>query len=170
MAKKKGKPFGCDLPAGKEPYVASSLELLKDDACLAWIDTYAIRFHDATKRGPHFDYTIGNKDDDACIDFIIPKALTPSQVKDKIPNLPGSKPMLVLFQPVHEILYLTAEIGKVYTIPEGKYGAGKWWMVKRGEAFIERSEHGFKLWLDGVGYIIFKVSGQQRYLMRRVTE
>lgn len=120
-----------------------SLELLRSPGYMAKIDSFAIRYHEATgSGGKHFDYAFGNKKDKLVVDFLIPKKV-PAELKAKKGNLPlvGKRRVLV-FGPAHEQVYMSSPIGKVVPIPAG-YGAGEWWVVAKGKAYVKTYPKGF---------------------------
>jgi len=76
------------------------------------------------------------------VDFLIPKKV-PAELKAKKGNLPlASKRRVLVFGPAHEQVYMSSPIGKVVPIPAG-YGAGKWWVVVKGKAYIKTYPKGF---------------------------
>jgi predicted N-acetyltransferase YhbS len=139
---------------------------MQDDACISHVNFYAIRLHLATQA--HFDYAIGNKNDNICIDFIIPTTnasihdTTPGNIT--VPVLPGKHITKLMFEEVHSIKVLANEIGKVEMIPEGQYGAGQWWVVQNGKASLERAGKDWHLCFGNDRFrIITMQSGDEIY-------
>lgn len=144
------------------PWEKNSIVIMKDANCLRDISDYSIRVHKSAR--PHFDYAVGNPNDDACIDFVIPKTNTTVETTG-IPILPKVQ-VLLLLMPVHEISFLNGEVGKVNVIEEGEYGAGTWWIVKKGKARMEQtSKTLWHLCFDDDQYTIleFKRAGGSKY-------
>lgn len=148
--------------------VPHSLDLLNNDDCINGFDTYSIRYHDAIKRGPHFDYAIGAYNMELCVDFIIPKKLTPVELSrgDNLP-LVGERKM-VLFQPAHDSSVIFGKVGIWNVIPAGEYGAGKWKIVRTGSTSIQRTgAHSYDVRMDNVVYKLFKPSNFENFLIIR---
>jgi hypothetical protein len=136
-----------------------SLDLLSNQQCIEIFDTYAIRYHDAIKLGPHFDYAIGARQLDVCADFTITRTITNEEYGrgDNLPTERGDRKLLK-FMPAHDPVVIFGRKGKVYPIPEGEYGAGTWQITRRGRCTVEPTEHGhgFILTLGDVVYTIAK--------------
>jgi hypothetical protein len=134
------------------PDQKSSLELLNSPGFRDSIDSFAIRYHDATgSGGKHFDYAFGSKTGKIVVDFVIMKKV-PAELAAKKGNLPqpGKPNRQVVLMPAHEQAYLTSRVGKIHPIPVG-YGAGKWWIVVKGKAYVKTYPKGFIIGLKPNG-------------------
>ena len=103
---------------------SNSLDALMDDDYTAKVNFFAIREHIAEKRGKHLDYTMGSKELNICIDFIVPKGL---------PGVGGGQRLGIMMEP-HDPIYLFDNAGEIL---EG-YGKGTWKQVRSGSAKITR--------------------------------
>jgi len=113
------------------------------------INAFSVRFHDALKKGKHLDYILGNKKNPVCVDFIIPGKIVDDDPRKEPPYFPGTKKMLLVFQSIHPIEFLTAEMGEKHVIPSGEYGAGTWTTIVNGNASIVKDKSGYTLKLEG---------------------
>jgi hypothetical protein len=65
--------------------------------------------------------------------------------------LPGKPNRQVGLMPAHDQAYLTARGGKIHVIPQEQFGAGKWWIVVKGKAYIKPYAKGFIIGLKPTG-------------------
>jgi len=124
----------------KHSWEIHSLKLFLDPNFISKVKVFSIRFHDAIRRGKHFDYCLGNFEDRLAIDFIIPSKLSSNDIvsNDNLPR--GIYDKTLIFVGSHNSdPYLVKATGYGDKVKSG-YGAGKWRIVKKGRASLRQIE------------------------------